>query len=155
MQVFMNHSVRLVAGILILSAIAFLPGPSLPARAQTPDGIGEGFGPGGAAEIPYGGLHVFTVDCDCSANLLLFFFDYATKMPLDLVYEPGISILYSYYNPYGTYLLGRYIPSFGLASLYNPTSLIGQCWVPSGSGCAEVFSNGMLGFLPGSGTSGL
>lgn len=92
-------------------------------------------------EIPYGGQRVYTLTCDCSGNLLLYIYDYRTKSLLTLLYQYGASILYSYYNVYGTYLLGTY------------TSSGNTCQIYVGEGCVVISSQGQLGNRPGTGTS--
>ncbi len=126
---------QIAAGALVLAVLSFVPFTPFPAHntalAQLP------FGP----EIPFGGANSFAIFCTCSANFLLPIFDYATIRPLLLVYQPGVSRLYLYYNIYGRFLLGSYAP------------VGSQCLMYVGTGCVRISSNGMLGFLPGTGTS--
>jgi|SRR3989344_312502 len=93
------------------------------------------------AQSYFGGLRVLTMVCTCSANFLIYVLDYATNRVLALVYQPGASLLYSFYNIYGTYLLGSYTPGAG------------QCQMYVGTSCTQINSDGMLNALPGTGTS--
>jgi len=94
-----------------------------------------------SSEIPFGGLRFFTLECTCSANFLLYILDYANHSVLALVYQPGGSMLYSYFNIYATYLKGSYTPGAG------------QCQIYAGTSCSQVNSDGQLGSMPGTGTS--
>lgn len=98
--------------------------------------------------ITFGGLRTFTLPCTCSGNALLYIYDFKTKIPLILLYQPGLSKLFQWYNIFGTYMLGTY------------TAPISQCFITTSTGCAFVPSFGMLGGPltgsgPGTGTSGL
>lgn len=93
-------------------------------------------------EISFGGLNTVFIPCTCSGGFLLYIFDYKTNTVLPLVYQAGVSFLYEYYNIFGRYLLGSYIPGAG------------QCLIYAGTSCTTVPSVGMLGFQPGTGTSG-
>lgn len=105
-------------------------------------GSGSGQSPGGSqGETPYGGLNIFTLTCTCSGNTLLFLMDYRTSRLLRLLYQPGASRLYSYFNVYGRYLLGSYQPSQN------------QCRIQAGNTCVTISADGQLGTRPGSGTS--
>jgi|GEM_PF-2046993 len=118
------------AALGISAVIVFSARPGvIPARAQT------------AGEISYGGMRVFTEVCTCSGNLLEFILDYKTNSLLTLVYQPGGSRLFQNNNPYGAYLLGSYMPGAGVCSLYVGTS------------CIQQQSTGMMGNIPGTGTS--
>lgn len=124
---------RIVCGVLILAVFFGLPAPNH--RAALAQSLG-----GAKGETPYGGLRIFNLICTCSANALIYVMDYATNIPLALIYQPGASILYSYYDIYGTYLLGSY-------------SQGSQCSIYVGKSCAQIQSQGMLGSQPGTGTS--
>ena len=60
--------------------------------------------------IPFGGRVVMAYICPCSANLMLYILTpYGVVLPL--VYQPGVSILYSKFKPFiGSALLGTFIP---------------------------------------------
>lgn len=120
--------------IAITVAIVFSMQPkSYPAHAQ-------------AVGLPYGGLRLFTLTCTCSANLLEYILDFTDVPPkpptvIFLVYQPGVSVLHREFNPYGLYLLGDYLPGAG------------ACLIYVGTACSQVPSIGMMGTVPGSGTS--
>jgi len=131
-----THSTRagiqLAGGALLLIVFSFVPFHRLaPTHAQ---------GIGGGGETPYGGMRTLTIECTCTNNELLTIQDYRTKSVLNLVYQPGASILYSNYNIYGIYLLGTYGSG-------------GQCKIYVGKSCVKLESDGQLGNQPGSGTS--
>ena len=124
---------RIVCGILVLVIFFVIPMPhNRPAFTQSLGGV--------QSEIPYGGMRIFTLICTCSANTLLYIMDYATNQLLALIYQPGVSMLYSYYDIYGTYFLGSYRGG-------------GQCRIYAGKGCVTIPSRGTLGNMPGTGTS--
>lgn len=98
----------------------------------------------------FGGLRLFTTPCTCSLPAtLVMIYDYKLKAPINLVFYPGISRLYSNFNIfYSTYMLGSYTPSTGL------------CWFYAGTTCVESSAVGLptigtIDMLPGVGTSGL
>jgi len=93
-------------------------------------------------ETPYGGMRSFTLTCTCTGNSLLYIMDYRTNMLLMLLYQPGASKLYSYYDIYGRYLLGTYSSAAG-----------NSCQIYVGEDCVEIFNNGQMGNMPGTGTS--
>jgi len=95
------------------------------------------------AEVPFGGPLLFTFFCGCSGNFMNYIFDDKTLTTLPLVFQPGLSILYSSYNILtpGTQELGVFIPGAG------------QCWVPAPDGCNYIPSFGAYGNLPGTGTT--
>ncbi|MEK9166630.1 MAG: hypothetical protein AAB846_02760 [Patescibacteria group bacterium] len=93
-----------------------------------------------AVEIPYGGHELFWITCLCSKNSLHFIFDYRTLQVLPLVYQPGSSVLYLYYNLFGRYFLGSHQPS-------------GECLVLVVKICVPIPSEGTMGSRPGTGTS--
>lgn len=94
-----------------------------------------------SSETPYGGMRSYTLTCTCSGNSLLYIMDYRTNTILSLIYQPGASILYSYYNTYGTYLLGTYSAAGSTCQIYV------------GEDCTEISNEGQLGSQPGTGTS--
>ena len=94
--------------------------------------------------LPFGGRIVYATPCTCSFGVwLIIVFDYRTMSPLNLVYIPGVSMLYAYYNIFtpGPSILGTYTPSSG------------QCWFYVGLGCSPYPTIGNLNFLPGTGVS--
>ena len=118
-------------GSVIAAAVIFLPRYDfLQALAQT-----------ASSETPYGGMRSYTLTCTCSGNSLLYIMDYRTNNILSLIYQPGASILYSYYNTYGTYLLGSY------------SAAGSSCQIYVGEDCTEISNEGQMGSQPGTGTS--
>ena len=92
-------------------------------------------------ETPYGGQEFYWILCTCTGNTWHFIFDYTESMPLPLIYQEGLSELYLNFNPFGTYLLGTYMEGGG------------TCEIIVGNSCAEIPSEGMMGMLPGTGTT--
>ena len=93
-------------------------------------------------ETPYGGLRFFTLPCTCTDNFLVYIFDFATNSILKLIYEPGESVLYSYYDVWTSmFLLGSYVPDTGV------------CKVRVAYYCVKMDSDGQMGNQPGTGTS--
>lgn len=102
-----------------------------------------GSGLGGASYNPfvYGGNLLSTLECPCSANILMYIYDYKSNSVLPLVYQPGASKLLAG-SPTGFYQLGSYLP-------------LGYCLMPCTSCCYEVPSKGTAGAgMPGYGTAG-
>lgn len=95
-----------------------------------------------AANTPFGGRITQTIICTCSANTLVYVQD-VTKGVLPLIYQPGVTKLYSNYNVFttGANLLGTYTPGAGICLIY------------SGDSCNTLNSTGMMNFTPGVGTS--
>jgi hypothetical protein len=98
-------------------------------------------------EMPYGGLRTLTIACTCPASPSRFavtIFDYVQNRPIVLSYMFPASVLYSNYNIWSSmYLLGS----------YNPY-VRGTCWVTvTGGDCEPIPDNGLMGGLPGTGTS--
>lgn len=123
------------ATLLVFLAMFLLPIPKpLPARAIGPISSLSG-------EIPYGGIHSVTIVCTCSANMLLYLVDYKTNQLLQLIYQPGASVLFERFSIYGRYLLGSYVPGAG------------QCKIYVGEDCIDLNSDGQMGSQPGTGTS--
>ena len=122
---------RITFTFLILAAFSLAPAVNMTPRAHAQLLTGE---------IPYGGHQLFWFPCTCSASTLHIIFDYRTLRPLSLVYQPGFSILYLYYNVFGTYLLGSYQPS-------------GECRIYVGYSCVSYPAEGIMGNRPGTGTS--
>lgn len=96
----------------------------------------------------FGGRKIITIPCTCSGNALIYVNDFRTHLILPLLYQPGLSKLFLWYNVFGTHLLGTY------------TVPLSQCLIYSGTGCIVIPAFGMLGGPltgsgPGTGTSGL
>lgn len=127
----------IAVAVLMLVILSSVPAPH---HSVTRAAVAE---PGGTTgEIPFGGARIFNIVCTCSANTLIYLFDFATLQVLALVYQPGASIIYQYFNViYSVYLLGSYIPGAG------------QCKIYVGKSCAHIQADGMLGNKPGTGTS--
>ena len=125
-------AVRISLMIFLLIAVMALPVAKTPRQAEAQLITGE---------IPYGGHQIFWFPCTCSGNTLHVIFDYRTLRPLSLVYQPGLSVLYLYYNVFGTYLLGSYQP------------FTGGCFMYVGISCVPYPSEGLMGNRPGTGTS--
>jgi hypothetical protein len=119
---------------LLIGVLSLIPvKPQNQARAQIGGGV--------TGSTPYGGQRFVTITCDCSGNFWILLLDYKTPSILALLYQPGISKLYEYYNVwFATYLLGTYQSG-------------GTCQIVIGTGCAEITSQGMLDSSPGTGTS--
>ncbi len=96
-----------------------------------------------------GGLRLANIQCTCSAASLIMVYDYTQKRTLTLVYQPGASTLYQYYNLYSsTNILGS----------YNPYAAYGICQFEEGEECAAAEEtgftiDGLMDSLPGTGTS--
>ncbi|HYC34526.1 MAG TPA: hypothetical protein VEC13_02230 [Candidatus Paceibacterota bacterium] len=82
--------------------------------------------------------------CECTATWLLTIDDYATGEELKLVYQPGFSKIYLYYNYMtATYLVGSY-----------NSSRKNMCRALNKNGnCKAVPTDGTLGNQPGTGFS--
>lgn len=89
----------------------------------------------------FGGKVISSVPCPCSDNTLVIIQDLVTKSPLPLIYQPGISKLYSQYNLFtpGNNVVGSYTPGLGICL--------------AGGICALVPTAGTINSLPGVGTS--
>lgn len=97
---------------------------------------------GFSAEIPYGGSNTFLAECTCSVpNTWQFIYDYKTLRPLFLIYQPGASVLFEYFDIFGTFFLGSYQPGGGTCKMYV------------GEDCIDVYKDGLMGSQPGTGTS--
>ena len=94
-------------------------------------------------ETPWGGMHLLTLTCTCSGNEIVYIYDYRTLLPLALVYQPLMSVLYQYYNIFATYYVGTY----GI-TLY-------QCEFIAYPKCITWSDDGQFGSMPGTGTSGI
>ena len=93
------------------------------------------------AEMPFGGMHLFSTQCTCASDSLEYILDYRTNKVLSLLYEPGRSRLYSNNNVKAMYQLGTY-------------QITGQqCMIQSGNSCTSINADGTYGTLPGTGTS--
>ncbi|MBI2053659.1 MAG: hypothetical protein HYT41_02855 [Candidatus Sungbacteria bacterium] len=94
-----------------------------------------------SAELPFGGIHLFTTQCTCAADSLHYVINYATDDVIALLYEPS-SQLFQNYNVYGgLYQLGSYMPTGQ------------QCMITTGTSCVGIYADGMYGNQPGTGTS--
>ncbi|GEM_PF-1773109 len=101
------------------------------------------------ALVPYGGARINTFPCTCNpSSWIVTLFNYHTKTPLMLVYTPGVSRLYSYFNIFTSrFLLGSYTP--------GPAP---QCLMIAGPICLPAQAIGFpimgtMDFSPGTGTS--
>ncbi len=94
-------------------------------------------------ELPFGGLHIFALQCTCDAkgSSLHYIFDYRTMKMVSLLYVPQKSILYSNYNPFAKFQMGTYLP--GQAA----------CLIVTGPKCTKVMGAGTYGQKPGTGTT--
>lgn len=129
-----------IARVTILLAFIAVALPMLPVHAQVDL---SGTSAPVTAETPFAGIQLYTMTCTCSGNVLIVLYDYYSMMPLALVYQPGVSVLYSYFNIWGKYYLGSYQRGMGSCKMVTPV------------GCPDIYTNGMMGFLPGTGTSAL
>ena len=93
------------------------------------------------AEMPFGGEHLFSIQCTCASDSLEYIMDYGTNKVLALLYTPGRSRLYSNNNIKATYQLGTYQTSGQ------------QCMIQSGNSCTSMSTDGSYGSQPGTGTS--
>lgn len=117
---------------IVFAALFLLPMATTPNTAEAQLLTGE---------VPYGGHQIFWTLCPCSGNSLHYIFDYRTLRILPLVYQPGFSRLYLYYNLFGRYFLGSYQP------------FAGGCFMYAGVACFPLYSEGLMGNRPGTGTS--
>ena len=132
-EYFLKLGAKVVFGLIVLSVIPFTPTSLL--RSVQAQGIGE---------TPYGGQRFVTIVCTCGADDWLIVQDYRTNRILNLLYTPGLSMLYENYNVFfSTYLLGTYREDYP------------QCRIEAGEDCVDVNMDGTLGNLPGTGTSAL
>ena len=119
------RNMRLGFSFLILFVIAASP---LAASAQST-----------SSERPFGGMHLFAMQCTCGSESLHYILDYTSNTVLALLFPPGTK-LFSNNNVYATYQLGTYTPG-------------GQsCWVEA-EDCIELNADGTYGSQPGTGTS--
>jgi hypothetical protein len=122
---------KMILASLCFSIATVFLSLSFPVSAQSTSGI------------PYGGPITASITCTCSGNILVYVFDYRTSTALPLIYQPGISRLYSNFrvSAVGQYHLGTYTPG-------GP-----QCQIYSGTSCTTINSQGYIDMLPGTGTS--
>ena len=93
--------------------------------------------------LAFGGAIVGMVPCTCSGNILLYVLD-ARKVMLPLVYQPGVTFLYKWYQPRaGVWGLGNFVPG-------------GVCLVNTKTGCVPKIAVGTMiqlgtsmGIVPG------
>lgn len=101
----------------------------------------------GLIEWPFGGLRLATIPCTCHsspAKALIIIFDYTRLVPLRLAYIPFASTLYGYFNIItSTYMLGSFNPYIRNSCLVTGT----------GIDCEPLPDDGLMGTLPGTGTS--
>jgi len=91
---------------------------------------------------PFGGPIMYSLECTCSGNTLLFVLDYLTSSAVLVLKDPS-SVLYQYQQNFtiGNYVLGTYSP--------GP-----QCLLYTGNACVEIVSHGAINQGPGAGASG-
>ena len=138
----LQFGARVLLGLAILSLIPFTAVP-LPKSAHG-QAVGGGVGGvgGGGSETPFGGQRFFTIFCTCAQDDLDIIEDYRTNTILLLLYEPGQSQLYEYYDIlFATYLLGT----------YQETKQ--QCRIRIYKTCINIPADGVFGNKPGTGTS--
>lgn len=135
LAMFLKPLLRVIAGIALIFAIAWMPFTfKKTVQAQVPGGGGE--------ETPFGGQS-FAVVCTCG-SIMEYVQDANTGNLLALVYKPGESTLFSNYNPFGLYLLGT----------YTEQGKDGACKHIIEGECEEILrADGVLGTHPGTGTS--
>jgi hypothetical protein len=92
-------------------------------------GLGAlGLGGGAAAEktvapLNFGGVSTAMVTCTCSSNLLIYVQDVRGPL-LPLIYQPGVTILYRWYQPRsGVNMLGNYVGG-GTCLVYAVTGCV-------------------------------
>jgi hypothetical protein len=67
----------------------------------------------------FGGRVIMNMLCPCSANYLITVYDLSLKIPLSVMFQPGISSLKMSYNPtIGETVLGGYIRGTGVCMVY-------------------------------------
>lgn len=77
--------------------------------------------------IPFGGRSTMMIPCTCSANILLYITD-PKGVQLQLIYQPGVTVLYQMGNPsVNVNMLGQYVAG-------------GVCMVYVGTGCSSTGS---------------
>jgi len=61
------------------------------------------------AQLPFGGKVIITLPCTCTLNFLITMVPAAATLPARVIFRPGVSILYEYYQFFapGTALLGK------------------------------------------------
>lgn len=134
----LNKTLALTLVTLGAVAVFSLPIPKPPSAGAQGFDIGIGYG----GEAPYGGPHAYLTECTCTPpSEWHFVYDYASLTPLFLVYTPGISKLYEYYDLFGSYFLGSYRPGAGVCKIYV------------GEDCIDLYTDGLMGSTPGTGTS--
>lgn len=98
-------------------------------------------------ELPYGGIRTLTIPCTCHSSpskALVTMFDFVQLRYLKLAYMPKASVLYMYFDIWSSYyLLGSYNPYVRGTCLMTVT----------GGDCEPVPDDGLMGGLPGTGTS--
>jgi hypothetical protein len=96
-----------------------------------------------AALGQFGGKITMNMVCPCSANYMITLNDLSTKMPLSIMFQPGVSSLKMNYNPtIGESVLGGYIR--GAAT----------CMVYVGTGCSSYGNpSGTIDTMRGVGTT--
>ena len=103
--------VPLLFWALLFSAMAVTPyhPASLGEAGEDANNFAEGLGDMGAAfPLAFGGRILFETPCTCSGGLRL---EVGSPRPMDLWYQPGVSVLFSFYNLLPPdYVLGTYTP---------------------------------------------
>jgi hypothetical protein len=91
----------------------------------------------------FGGTITMNMPCPCSANYMITLSDISTKMPLSIMFQPGVSSIKMNYNPtMGETVMGGYIK--GAAT----------CMVYVGSGCSSYGNpSGTIDSVRGIGTT--
>lgn len=105
-------------------------------------GGSSGGGTTGVADF-FGGSITQVTYCTCSAGVLLYVQDLATKSVLPVVYQYGVSVLHANYNVFssGVNVIGGYTPG-------------GQCLVYAGTSCSTGGTpTGTIDTIRGVGTS--
>lgn len=95
--------------------------------------------PEAGKEIPFGGKHILTLDCDCGGNSR-WILDYRTNKVIKL-YKSDQSKFYEYYNADGEYQLGTYSTDSE------------SCKMEVEEICITIENDGTYGSHPGTGTT--
>lgn len=133
-----TYGIQILVIAFLLGMISFFPLTHAPRvlAPRIPEATAQ------SVELPYGGLNLFQLYCGCSLNWVIYVFDFTTMTVLPLLCQDGYSKFYEYYNVFGTYLTGSYLPG------------VQGCVIGAVPYCALWGTAGVMGHLPGTGTTG-
>jgi len=101
-----------LAGLAILGGAALLSGAGNTIASNASQ----------VALSQFGGRIIMNTPCPCSANYMITLYDLSLKMPLSVIFQPGVSSLKMNYNPtVGESVMGGYVRGTGVCLIYVGT----------------------------------